>query len=93
MSTPVKKRQSPTARRVAAYRNRMREAGFVARTIWVPDTSDPTFAIEYDRQCRAIAEHERTNPEAQAVAEAWFEASDWPRGTDDIPDYDPPKET
>jgi hypothetical protein len=55
MSPASKRSQSPSAKRVAAYRQRMREAGLVPKTIWVPDTKDPKFLEQLDRECRAIA--------------------------------------
>lgn len=70
MSTPQNKPRSSSAKRVAAYRQRMRDAGLVPRTIWVPDLSDPEVRAEIDRQCRVIAaaEGERARDEAEATA-------------------------
>jgi hypothetical protein len=58
MSQLQKTPQSPAAKRVAAYRKRMRAAGLVPKTIWVPNTKDPAFLAEYDRECRTIAASE-----------------------------------
>ena len=55
MSTSEKKPPKSAALRVAEHRRRMREAGLVAKTIWVPDIKNPKFIEEYRRQARAIA--------------------------------------
>lgn len=57
--------------RVAAYRKRMRAAGLVPKTIWVPDIKDPAFLAEYDRQCRAIAASEDSR-EVQELMDALY---------------------
>ena len=58
MSQPQKRPQSPAAKRVAAYRERMRAAGLVPKTIWVPNTKDPGFLAELERESRIIAASE-----------------------------------
>lgn len=58
MSTAPKRPQSPSARRVAAYRQRMRDAGLVPRTIWVPDTRNPEFLAGLEREAHIIASAE-----------------------------------
>jgi hypothetical protein len=70
MSTAPKRSQSPSARRVAAYRQRMRGAGLVPKTIWVPDMKDPPFLARLDRECRLIAAAEgaRASDDAEATA-------------------------
>ncbi len=70
MSTAPKRSQSASARRVAAYRQRMREAGLVPKTIWVHDTKDPKVRAEIERACKAIAAAEgvRAQDEAEATA-------------------------
>jgi hypothetical protein len=70
MNAPVKKQQSASARRQAAFRARMRAQGLVPKTIWVPDLSDPKVLAEIDRQCRVIAAAEgaRARDEADATA-------------------------
>lgn len=87
MSTPQKKPQSSSARRVASHRQRMREAGLVAKTIWVPDVRDPAFLAEYDRQCRAIARSE-DEQEVQAFMDALYAELD----LGPIPGYRLPEE-
>ena len=88
MSTPAKTPQSPAARRVAAYRKRMREAGLVPKTIWVPDTKDPKFIAEYDRQCRAIA----ARAESEADIWEWTDALYAEHDLGGIPPYRLPGE-
>jgi hypothetical protein len=68
MSKPAKKPVS-SANRVAAYRQRMRAAGLVQKTVWTYDTKDPAFIAEIDRQCRAIA----ADVEAEAEIMDWIE--------------------
>ncbi len=58
MSTPQKRPQSASARRVANYRQRMRDAGYVPKTIWVHDTKSPEYAAEARRQSIAVAAHD-----------------------------------
>ena len=43
------------ARRVAAYRKRMREAGFVQRTVWVPDVRSVDYRALIGREIQALA--------------------------------------
>ena len=70
MTALQKKSRSTSAKRVADYRRRMRESGLVPKTIWVPDTKDPAFVAEYERQARAIA----ADLEGEADIMAWIEA-------------------
>jgi hypothetical protein len=69
MSQPQKTPQSPAAKRVAAYRKRMRAADLVPKTIWVPNTKDPRFIAEYRRQARSIA----ADTEQESEVMAWIE--------------------
>lgn len=55
--------------RVAAYRKRMRAAGLVPKTIWVPNIKDPAFLAELDRQCQIIA----SSKEEREIMD-WIEA-------------------
>jgi hypothetical protein len=86
MTAPAKKKSSSAAR-VAAYRKRMREAGLVPRTIWVPDTKDPKFIEEYRRQCRAVSKHEEREREIMEWVERAYEGHD----LGPIPEYRPPE--
>jgi hypothetical protein len=89
MSTPQKKLQSATAKRVASYRQRKRDAGLVPKTIWVPDTRDPKFIEEYRRQAKAIAaSSSRDAKEADALMEALYAELD----LGPIPEYRLPGE-
>jgi hypothetical protein len=69
MSQLQKKPQSPTAKRVAAYRQRMRDAGLVQKTMWVLDTKNPAVLTELAREARIIAASEE-----QRSVMAWIEA-------------------
>lgn len=84
MSTPAKKPKPSSAKRVAAYRQRMRAAGLVPKTIWTYNTKDPAFLAEIECQCRAIAADEAGEKEIMG----WIDAvRDWPTSEDGIPDY------
>ena len=79
MSTPLKKPQTPAARRVAAYRKRMREKGLVQKTIWTLDTRSPEFVAEAERQSLALAANDPGGDEWMAFLEAG--GLDWPERT------------
>ncbi len=70
------RKPSSSARRTAAYRERMRAKGLKPVTIWVPDRRDPA----YREQCRravAAINAAADDPEERALA-AWAEAAaDW----------------
>lgn len=76
MSKLQKKPQSNAAKRVAAYRQRMRVAGFVPKTIWVPNISDPKIRAELERECRAIASHTAQEAEIMDWIEKAYEGND-----------------
>jgi hypothetical protein len=71
MSPAPKRSQSSSARRVAAYRQRMREAGLVPKTIWVMDTKDPKVREEIERACKAIT----ANVEGEKEIMDWIDAA------------------
>lgn len=50
---------STSAERVSDYRERLRRSGLRPVELWVPDTRDPNFAAEAQRQSRAVAEADR----------------------------------
>lgn len=77
-----KKPLSSSARRVANYRQRMREAGLVPKTIWVPDTKDPAFVDQLKRESRIIAASE----EERSVME-WIDAMQSELDLGPIPPY------
>ncbi|MBN9305936.1 MAG: hypothetical protein BGO82_01110 [Devosia sp. 67-54] len=89
MSTPQNKPRSSSAKRVAAYRQRMRDAGLVPRTIWVPDLKDPNVAGEIERACKAIA----NNVEQEEEIMAWIDAVTADLDLGPIPDYRLPDES
>ncbi len=47
--------QIPPPKRMANYRQRMRDAGLRPMKIWVPDTRSPDFVEICRRQARAVA--------------------------------------
>ena len=63
-----------SATRQQRYREKMRAAGFKPVTIWVPDTSNPTFAKEAARQAEILNAKPRTDNDDfwDAVAEDAF---------------------
>jgi len=79
--TTSNKPQSPAARRMADYRRRMRAAGLRPVQIWVPDTRNPAFVAEYQRQARLMAAGDPAGDEAMNWIEAIYQ---WP-------DYDEPQ--
>jgi hypothetical protein len=70
MSTAKKIGNTTSAKRVAAYRHRMRARGLVPRTVWVKDVNDPKFVEDYDRQCKAIAANKAEEDDVMAFIEA-----------------------
>jgi hypothetical protein len=68
--------RSPSARRMAEYRKRMRAKGLKPVTIWVPDKND----LDYIERCRravAAINAARNDPEERALR-GWVEAAtDW----------------
>ena len=70
MSTPAKK-ASGSARRMSAYRERMREKGLRQKTVWVPDTSNPAVIDYYRQSALAIA----ADISEEAEMQAWREAA------------------
>lgn len=79
-STAPKARTS--TERMREHRRRMREKGYVQKTIWVPDMSNPEVRADYQRQAKAIGDEER----AERELDGWLDAvRDWP--TDEWPEY------
>lgn len=82
MTSPAKK-PSTSAERMREHRRRMREKGFVQKTIWVPDLNNPSVIERYRRSAQAIAAEDPASKEL----DAWMEAvRDWP--TDEWPEYE-----
>lgn len=65
----------PPARRMSAYRARMRKAGLKQVVMWLLDAKSPAFIKEVRRQCRAIAAHDPAGREMDAWIESVYE---WP---------------
>jgi hypothetical protein len=63
---------SPTAIRVRAHRQRLREQGLRPIQIWVPDVRSPQFAEQAHRQSLAVASS-RHETEDQAFIDALTE--------------------
>lgn len=85
MSNTAKKPKS-SASRVAAYRQRMRSKGLVAKTIWVPDVTDPSVIADIDRHCREIAANE-----IEADWMAWIEAVQIEQDYGGVPEFREPE--
>jgi DNA-binding LacI/PurR family transcriptional regulator len=60
--------------RVRKHREALRAQGLRPVTRWVPDTRNPEFIAEYQRQRTLLAERARANPEAEAEYWAWADA-------------------
>ena len=70
-----KKKPVPAAKRMSAYRARLRAAGLRPVTLWLPDTKSPEFQAEMRRQSRAIAAHDPGGDEIMKWIESVIE---WP---------------
>ena len=55
--------QIPPPKRMANYRQRMRDAGLRPMKIWVPDTRSPDFVEICRRQARAVAANDPAGDE------------------------------
>jgi hypothetical protein len=82
MPSAPKSPPKSAALRVAAHRKRMRDAGYVQKTLWVPDLTNPGVLAEIRRQCQAIA----ASPEGPEVME-WMEAMQADLDLGPIPEY------
>jgi Protein of unknown function (DUF3018) len=65
----------PPPKRMASYRQRMREAGLRPVQIWVPDTRSPAFAEICKRQALAVAASDPAGDEVMRFIESVYE---WP---------------
>jgi hypothetical protein len=72
----AKKKRPTVAERVAKHRKGLRHAGLRPIQIWVPDTRDPGFAAECERQSLLAAKdpHEK---EIMEWIEKVTEGNDW----------------
>lgn len=65
----------PPPKRMASYRQRMREAGLRPVQIWVPDTRSPDFADICRRQARAVA---AADPAGDEIMRFVADVAAWP---------------
>jgi Protein of unknown function (DUF3018) len=65
----------PPARRMSAYRARMRKAGLKQVVMWLPDTKSPAFIKAARKQSLAIAKHDPAGDEILQWIESVYE---WP---------------
>ncbi len=65
----------PPARRMSAYRARMRKAGLKQVVMWLPDTKSPAFIKAAKQQSLAIAKHDPAGDEMLQWIESVYE---WP---------------
>ncbi len=65
----------PPPRRMASYRQRMRQAGLRPVQIWVPDTRAPEFIEICRQQARAVAADDPAGDEIMRFVAAVYE---WP---------------
>lgn len=76
MSTPGKyptAAQKTSAERMRDYRERMRARGYVQKTIWVPDLSNPNVLGRYHRAGAAIAASDPASDDLQPFMDAALE--------------------
>ena len=78
-SKPAKSKRKPlnASTRMAAYRRRMRAAGFRPVQLWLPDTKSPKFIAECRRQAQAIAKAE-SKPGGDELMRWIEEHYEWP---------------
>ena len=77
MSTPARKRTSApktSAERMRDHRQRMRERGFVQKTIWLPDSRSAEVIERARRQSAVISATDADEAELMAWAEGM---QDW----------------
>ena len=79
MTSPAKKPKTSTER-MREHRRRMREKGFVQKTIWVPDFSNPAVLADYQRQAEKLGAMEMSDDDRawlahseQMLSDAWAE--------------------
>lgn len=80
MRSPAR-RPKTGAERTASHRARMKAAGFVPRTIWVPDLKNPEVRTRIERASRAIAKSEARDAEITTFFEHFEE---WPENVPEI---------
>jgi AmiR/NasT family two-component response regulator len=72
---PAKKTQSSAAKRMVAYRERMRAQGLRPVQIWMQDTKSPEFIAKLKREAEILAVSDPAGDEIMAEIEAGYE---WP---------------
>jgi hypothetical protein len=70
-----KKKPVPPARRMSAYRARLRKQGLKPVQLWLYDAKSKAFRDEIRRQCLAIAKDDPAGREMDTWIEATYE---WP---------------
>ncbi len=71
----AKKKPVPAAKRMSAYRARLRAAGLRPVTLWLPDTKSPAFRELARQQSLAMA---KSDPAGDEILK-WIEATyEWP---------------
>jgi predicted KAP-like P-loop ATPase len=85
MSSPAKKQKTApktSAERMRDYRKRMRQKGYVQKTIWTIDLNNPEVLADYQRQARELGKSDPAGDEIMP----WIEAAmDWP--DEEWPEY------
>jgi hypothetical protein len=69
------KTPTPTPKRMANYRRRMRAAGLRPVQIWAPDSRAPDFAEKCHRQARAVAASDPAGDDLMRFVASVYE---WP---------------
>jgi hypothetical protein len=77
MTAPAKKKSSSAAR-VAAYRKRMRDAGYRQKTVWTLDLRNPEQSARLDRAIEALA---ASDPAGDEWMTDLYAIEDWPAET------------
>ena len=75
MATSNRKKPIPPAKRMHAYRQRMKAAGMRQVLLWLPDTKSPAFIKAAREQSLAIARHDPAGNDMLHWIEATYE---WP---------------
>jgi AmiR/NasT family two-component response regulator len=79
---PAEKIQTPAAKRMVAYRERMRAQGLKPVQIWMQDTRSPEFIARLKREAEILAVSDPAGDEIMAEIEAGYEWPEykWPLG-------------
>lgn len=74
VTSAAKKTRTP-AERMAAYRQRKKDAGLRLVQIWLPDLRNPLVLAEFQRQAKAIGQ---SDPAGDEIMEWLDQVRDWP---------------